>query len=219
MPPLWLRTRLPAMPTLSTPGAASPNASTSRAARKSGQRLLVSGVEALPSVIESPIVTMAPGARGARADVDARQEEPGQRGRVDRQLGCAGVIARRGQIGGRQRGAVTGRRGSRWPRCPPGDRDRWPARPAAAAPARPGRSAAPRRARIVADGAPPNVKARPVAAAIAAPLPRSATCAAPISSGSLPYWLLNSTRTLEPPMLVRTTCRSVWPATRGGVPG
>ena len=62
IPPLWLSTRLPAMPTLSTPGAASPCAATSRAARKSGQRLFVSGVDAEPSVIESPIVTTAPGA-------------------------------------------------------------------------------------------------------------------------------------------------------------
>ena len=72
---------------------------------------------------------------------------------------------------------------------------------------------------IVAEGAPPNVNERPDAAAIAGPLSRRAMCAAPISSGSLPYWLLNNTRTLDPPMLVRTTCRTVWPAMRGGAPG
>ena len=73
-------------------------------------------------------------------------------------------------------------------------------------------------ASIVVAGAPPNVSEPPAAASIAGPSTRSATCAAPISSGAAPYWLLSSTRTASPPMLVRTTWRTVWPAMRGTVP-
>ena len=43
-----------------------------------------------------------------------------------------------------------------------------------------------------------------------ASLSRSATWAAPIASGAVPYLLLSTTRTLEPPMLVCTIWRSVW---------
>src|SRR5262245_1318287 len=41
-------------------------------------------------------------------------------------------------------------------------------------------------------------------------LSRSATYAAPIGTGAVPYALLRTTRTFDPPMLVRTICRSVW---------
>ena len=50
-------TRAPEMPWLTT--ATSAPAACSRSARKSGQRWLASGVEAAPSVIESPKVTTA----------------------------------------------------------------------------------------------------------------------------------------------------------------
>ena len=71
-PGLSLSTRLPAMPTLRTPGARSPYASASRRARKSGQRLFVSGVAPVPSVIESPRVTTAPGAVALRTSTRVR---------------------------------------------------------------------------------------------------------------------------------------------------
>ena len=75
-------------------------------------------------------------------------------------------------------------------------------------------SVAPRSMAAVAS--PSNVSRRPEPAAMAGPASRSATCAPPIASGSVPYWLLNRTRTREPPMLVCTTCRTVWSAMRRG---
>ena len=72
-PGLSLRTRFPAMPTFRTAGARSPYASASRRARKSGQRLFVSVVEPVPSVIESPSVTIAPGAVALRTSTRVRK--------------------------------------------------------------------------------------------------------------------------------------------------
>ena len=71
-------------------------------------------------------------------------------------------------------------------------------------------------ARIDAVGAPPNVSRFDDAATIEASLSRSATLAAPISIGAVPNALLSTTRTRLPPMLVRTTWRSVWLLTVAG---
>ena len=58
-------------------------------------------------------------------------------------------------------------------------------------------------------GLPLNVKDRSDAAWIAPCASRSAMWAAPIVTGAVPYALLNTTRALDPPMLVWTICRSV----------
>src|SRR3954468_10703656 len=55
-----------------------------------------------------------------------------------------------------------------------------------------------------------NVSGRPDAAWIEPWVSRSAMCAAPIVTGAVPYALLSTTRTFEPPMLAWTICRSVW---------
>src|SRR5262245_49505473 len=59
------RRRLPPMPAFSTLILIGADGEIRRLARTSGHRLFVSGVEALPSVIESPSVTIAPAASGA----------------------------------------------------------------------------------------------------------------------------------------------------------
>lgn len=52
--------RLPLIPALSTPRRVGPGSAISRRARWSGQRRWASGVEQVPSVIESPKATTAP---------------------------------------------------------------------------------------------------------------------------------------------------------------
>ena len=69
----------------------------------------------------------------------------------------------------------------------------------------------------VTDGRPPKVSARSDPASIATPLPASATCAAPITSGRVPYSFENSTRTWLPPRLTRATCRMVWSRSERGI--
>ena len=69
---------------------------------------------------------------------------------------------------------------------------------------------------MVTEALPPKLSAAP--SPIRDPTSRSATCAAPMASGSVPKTLLMVTRTSEPPMLVRTTCRTVWSARRTGAP-
>jgi hypothetical protein len=59
-------------------------------------------------------------------------------------------------------------------------------------------------ARIVPLAFPLNVSAFVEAATIADSLSRRATWAAPISTGAVPNALLRTTRTRDPPMLVRT---------------
>ena len=59
--------------------------------------------------------------------------------------------------------------------------------------------------------------ARSDPASIATPLPASATCAAPITSGRVPYSFENSTRTWLPPRLTRATCRMVWSRSARGI--
>ena len=54
---------------------------------------------------------------------------------------------------------------------------------------------------------------------MAAPSAPSAMWAAPTSRGSVPKRFVRVTRTCDPPMLVRTTCRIVWFRTRTGVRG
>ena len=59
------------MPSLSTPIGTF--AAASRRARWSGQRLFVSGVDRVPSVIESPNATTAPACSGAVTSTRARK--------------------------------------------------------------------------------------------------------------------------------------------------
>ena len=58
-------------------------------------------------------------------------------------------------------------------------------------------------------GRPPNVRAAPAPGSIAGPAARTATWAAPTSSGAVPKTLVNATRRREPPIVARTICRSV----------
>src|SRR5262245_36312898 len=58
--------------------------------------------------------------------------------------------------------------------------------------------------------APPNVSDRRLPATISALLPANPTLAAPISTGLLPNSFESLILTLLPPMLTRTTCRTVW---------
>src|SRR5687768_9732236 len=66
------------------------------------------------------------------------------------------------------------------------------------------------RAGIVTEGRPLNVSGCPRDGWMASSLSRNAMCAAPIVRGAVPKALLRMTRTLEPPMVARTICRSVW---------
>ena len=68
-----LNTRLPPMPALSTPILALPGCAIKRSARRSGQRLFMSGVDAAPSVIESPKATIAPACSGAITSTRVRR--------------------------------------------------------------------------------------------------------------------------------------------------
>ena len=65
-------------------------------------------------------------------------------------------------------------------------------------------------AAMVVPGWPPKVSGRAEEGTIAASFWRSATLAAPTTSGKVPKTLLSTTRTRSPPMLVRTIWRSVW---------
>src|SRR4051812_9277702 len=65
-------------------------------------------------------------------------------------------------------------------------------------------------AAIIVEALPLNVSGRDVPALMAASLSRSATWAAPTSSGSVPNALLSTTRTRSPPSDVCTISRSVW---------
>jgi hypothetical protein len=63
---------------------------------------------------------------------------------------------------------------------------------------------------IVNDALPPTVSARSVPATTEDPVARLATCAEPTTTGIEPKALENFTRARFPPMLVRTTIRTVW---------
>ena len=63
---------------------------------------------------------------------------------------------------------------------------------------------------MVTEGLPLKVSARSDPASIAAPSPESATCAAPTTSGAVPYSLEITTRTWLPPSDTRATWRIVW---------
>ena len=63
---------------------------------------------------------------------------------------------------------------------------------------------------IVNVGLPLNVSGRADVGWISESLSRSARWAAPIASGAVPYRSPNTTRALEPPMLVCTIWRNVW---------
>src|SRR5215510_9862905 len=70
-------TRLPAMPAFNTLKWRVAGFACSRRARTSGQRLLVPDVERVPSVIESPSVTMAAALAGAMVSTRASRNHDG----------------------------------------------------------------------------------------------------------------------------------------------
>src|SRR5215213_9493595 len=74
---------------------------------------------------------------------------------------------------------------------------------------------------IVVDALPLNLRARLVVATMAASLARSATLAAPTTSGAVPKLLLRTTRSRSPPRVGWTISRNVWllKLRTGGGPG
>ena len=177
-------------------------ARSSRRARTSGQRLLVSGVDPAPSVIESPKATMAPAASGAATSTRDSRNQLRVVPTVG-QLRRAGVIAGFGDVAGLERASCASSAApARWS-CPAGT----------------GRSARSANGgtvsvdRIAVDnGVRRNGDRRSAAErqrAARRRLDRVLLVAqrdvrAPIVSGAVPNALLSTTRSLDPPMLVWT---------------
>ena len=113
-PALWLSTRLPAMPTLRTPGAASPSSAASRPRQEVGPAAV--RVHRRTAAVGDRVAHRHDGARRRlRPHVDARQIEPLRRVAFVVELPGADVIARRRHVGRRQPGDMHGGRRRRPP--------------------------------------------------------------------------------------------------------